>query len=290
MHFKGENKCCHKKNAYKHGTFKRRSDGQRIQRYRCKTCLKSFSQATYDPAYYQKTRHLNYKCKYLLGSNVSMRRAAMILGIHRDTVTQKLMFLAEQCREQLIKSEHEYNHIDAIQFDELQTIEHTKCKPLSIAMAVSVSERKILGFQVSKMPATGHLAKISRKKYGIRPDQRKRGLGTLFKALAKRLPPTINIRSDECTYYRSTVNRYFPHATYQQFKGEKGCVHGQGELKKTVRDPLFCINHTFAMLRANINRLIRKTWCTTKKISRLMDHLTLYMWLHNSKLTPRRCL
>jgi hypothetical protein len=188
-----------------------------------------------------------------------------------------------------VASETEYQHIEAIQFDELQTIEHTKCKPLSIAMAVSVSDRKILGFQVSKMPATGHLAKRSRKKYGVRPDHRRRGLVSLFKPLHKRLPPTIQIRSDECPYYLPVVNRYFPSATYRQFKGRKSAVHGQGELKKGVRDPLFAINHTFAMLRANISRLIRKTWCTTKKISRLIDHLTLYIWLHNEKLTARLC-
>ena len=43
---------------------------------------------------------------------------------------------------------------------------------------------------------------------------------------------------------------------YQRFKGAKGAVVGQGELKKLKRDPLFMINHTCAMLRANINRLI----------------------------------
>ena len=56
-----------------------------------------------------------------------------------------------------------YSQINDIQCDELQTIEHTKLKPLAVAVAVSKTERKILGFQVSSMPATGHLAKISRK-------------------------------------------------------------------------------------------------------------------------------
>ncbi len=33
---------------------------------------------------------------------------------------------------------------------------------------------------------------------------------------------------------------------------------------------------TLAMLRANINRLVRRTWCTTKKPERLAAHI----WLH----------
>ena len=63
--------------------------------------------------------------------------------------------------------------------------------------------------------------------------------------------------------------------------GGRGCVTGQGELKKLRFDPLFALNHTCAMLRANINRLFRRTWCTTKKKERLEQHLAVYMDFHN---------
>ena len=82
------------------------------------------------------------------------------------------MFLAHTVREQMAKERANYAQINTIQFDELQTIEHTKCKPVSVAVAVSKKERKILGIEVSQMPATGHLAAISRKKYGKRADNR----------------------------------------------------------------------------------------------------------------------
>ena len=285
MSLKGERTCCYQKTSIRFGRFKRRSDGKWIQRYRCKDCHKTYSQATGDAAYNQKKRHLNYKCLLLISSNISMRRIALILGIHPITVARKLEFLAQQSRQKLNQDLHHYAPITGIQFDELQTIEHTKCKPLSVAMVVAEKSRKILGFQVSIMPATGYLATISRQKYGQRPDNRKKGLDTLFKQLIDTLGPKINIRSDECVYYKPVIKKYFPKANYNQFKGEKSCISGQGELKKSVRDPLFLINHTFAMLRANINRLIRRTWCTTKKISRLIDHLSVYCWFHNSRLT-----
>ena len=80
----------------------------------------------------------------------------------------------------------------------------------------------------------------------------------------------------------------FPKADYKCHIGLKSAIAGQGELKKAWRDPLFAINHTFAMLRANINRLIRRTWCSTKKIPCLEDHLALYAWVHNSKLQPAK--
>ncbi len=281
----GGSDCCEKENAIKYGRFRRVSDGRWIQRYRCKKCQKSFSQACYDPAYYQKKRHLNHPLMLLLSSSVSMRRSALILGVHPITVARKLEYLATQSREKLAKEIEEHKDVVAIQFDELLTIEHTKCKPLSIAMAVSVPHRKILGFEVSRMPATGYLASISRKKYGPRKDERFEGMDALFQHLQQILGSQIEIRSDMCPYYGSVVNHYFPKASYQQFKGEKSSTSGQGELKKVKKDPLFSINHSFAMLRANINRLVRRTWCTTKKISRLIDHLSIYAWVHNSRLT-----
>ena len=281
----GEIHCCQKENAHKFGRFKRRSDGRYIQRYRCKQCQKSFSQATSDPACWQKKRHLNHSCLMMLASAVSMRRTAIILGVNPKTVARKLEYLAQQSRKKDAVQYEGYRSVESIQFDELQTIEHTKCKPLSVAMAVSKNDRKILGFQVSRMPATGHLAAISRKKYGFRPDDRINGLQLLFEQLQHLLKDKIEISSDECPYYRPVVRQYFPKAKYTQSKGDKRSISAQGKLKKTIRDPLFSINHTFAMLRANINRLIRKTWCSTKKISRLIDHLSLYVWVHNSKLT-----
>ena len=46
------------------------------------------------------------------------------------------------------------------------------------------------------------------------------------------------------------------------------------------------MNDTLAMFRANINRLIRKTWGTTKDPERLMDHLAIVVSMQHTILTP----
>jgi hypothetical protein len=69
------------------------------------------------------------------------------------------------------------------------------------------------------------------------------------------------------------VRKHFPAREHETFLSERGSIVGQGELKKVEWDPLFGINHTCAMLRANVNRLIRKTWCTTKKPDMLKRYL-----------------
>jgi hypothetical protein len=55
--------------------------------------------------------------------------------------------------------------------------------------------------------------------------------------------------------------------------------------KDSLRDSKDISMNTYAMMRANINRLFRRTWNTTKDPRRLRDHIDLYVWYHNSELT-----
>ena len=194
-----------KKMVQKFGFYRRKSDSKRIQRYKCLRCNHTFSEACKDPAYHQNKRWLNYKVFIGFTSLNSIRRMARTYHTTRKTIARKLEFLGicskKKHRKELKTPAYQANHI---QFDEIHTIEHTKCKPYVVSVAVCVESRKILGMVGATAPASG-----------------------------------------------------------------------QGELKKAGKDPLFCINHTFAMLRANINRLIRKTWCTTKDPAMLM-HCLLY--------------
>jgi len=76
--------------------------------------------------------------------------------------------------------------------------------------------------------------------------------------------------SDENPNYPRILAKVFPDCTHMRIKGGRGCITGQGELKKLRYDPLFSLNHTAAMFRANINRLFRRTWCTTKLAQSLL--------------------
>jgi hypothetical protein len=214
---------------------------------------------------------------------------AKLLGVNRKTVIRKLVFLKSQAQlkhqaylaERLRKSEL----VDHFQFDEMETFERSKCLPLSIPMVVEAHTRKILGFRVAVMPAKGPLADISRKKYGFRKDERPEAAASLFAEIAPLIRPGATITSDQNPKYPLWLEPHFPRSTHVAVKGRRGCVVGQGELKSGGFDPLFSFNHTAAMLRANINRLVRKTWCTTKRIDRLEAHIALYVQYHNSVLT-----
>lgn len=170
------------------------------------------------------------------------------------------------------------------EFDDLETLEHSKYKPLSAIAAVEFKTRRILGFRVASMPPKGRTAKAAFRKYGRRRDDRSKARKELFKELQSLVQPDATIRSDENPYYVSDVKKHFPRAQHHRVPGRRACVTGQGELKVGAFDPIFSLNHTFAMFRDNIGRLARRTWCTTKLKDRLTLHLALYAIRHNQDL------
>ena len=273
------------KNFKRAGKYYRRSDSTTIQRFRCRECKSGFSRATFQACYRQKKRQKNALLRELLCSGVSQRRAARILRIHRTTVVRKFLFLALEATYELRAGNIRKPKSKIVEFDDLETFEKTKCKPLSVTIAVESKSRRILAFSISRMGAKGPLAEKARAKYGPRSDERRFGRRQMFKELKPLLHEDLTLISDSNPHYPEDVKRFFPHARHKTVMGKRGSSGGQGELKKTKFDPIFSLNHTCAMLRANINRLFRKTWCTTKRADRLFAHLTLYAAYHNQHLS-----
>ena len=268
------------------GFYSRKSDGKRVTRFICLLCRKTYSTASLSPCYWQKKRRVNVAVVRLLVSGVSQRRVARLLVLNRKTVIRKFLFMASQARLRQGEMLKEFagGKLFRLQFDEMESAEHSKCLPLSIPLLVEEKTRRIVGFKVCRMPAKGLLAGISRKKYGKRSDERQRAAHSLFASLSPYISANANILSDENPKYSSWIKKAFPHVVHRTTKGRRGAITGQGELKKIGFDPLFSLNHTCAMLRANINRLFRRTWCTTKRADRLEAHIMLYADYHNRVL------
>ena len=265
------------------GTFRTRFK-HRVQRFRCVKCLRRHSSQTGNLSYREKKPHINQRLSRLLCNGVSQRSCARLLGIHPVTVARKLVRLGQKAAINLANVGPKLAPDAVVIFDEMETFEHSKCKPLSIAIAVEEGSRRILAVEVAKMPAKGLLAAISRRRYGFRPDHRPQALTRMATAIRHWAPSLTLIKSDESPRYPHFVKRALPGVVHRTFKGRRGCVVGQGELKRGGRDPLFSLNHSCAMLRDRIKRLSRRTWCTTKRPDRLQLLVYLYSWNHNQTL------
>lgn len=273
----------------KDGHYYRQDDRHFIQRFKCNFCGKKYSSSTDTLEFRQKKRSVNRMVRADLASGVSMRRCAYKIGIHRTTVARKLIYLAKKARQNHSQflSNLQKNAITNLQFDDLITSVHTKLKPLSISVVIDPTSRLILGSVVSEIPAFGLIAKLSRKKYGKRQNHHPMNLDILLKKITPIIHPNVIIKTDEHKRYPELISKHFPHSIHTSYKGERASVAGLGELKNKKYDPLFMINHTLAMLRANINRLFRRTWCTSKHQSRLQDHVDLFVDFFNQMILEK---
>ena len=272
-------------NILKSGRYFRRGDSRWVQRYRCRVCQKRFSSSTHTLEYRQRKRRINGPFFKLLTSCVSMRRAAKLLGVSRATVDHRLKYWGEKARLKNVRLLKKVNFCaDSFQLDDLITKENSKLKPLTVPITVDPKSYLILGSDVGIIPSFGHLSRISRRKYGYRKCQHRQTLHRLFKNIKQFVPDNPTIVSDKHTNYPPLIRRHFSKAIHHSYESDRATVAGQGELKRNQRDPLFAVNHTSAMFRANINRLVRRTWCTTKCIARLKDHIDLFVYARNKYL------
>tara|TARA_Y100000768_G_scaffold388996_1_gene389907 strand:- start:10434 stop:11210 length:777 start_codon:yes stop_codon:yes gene_type:complete len=246
-------------------------------------CSKQFSTSTGTLEFGQKKRRVNYLLMKLFAAKVSQRRAAKIAGVNKVTVQRKFDYWSKKAaiknkrfREKLSASKARH-----IQFDDLITKEKTKLKPLSITVVCDADRRYILYASPCQISSFGHLSELSKKKYGPRKSFYNENLEHVFQTIKSTIASTALIESDEHKNYKPMVNQYFPLSTYLQYKSERGCIAGQGELKKAIYDPLYGINHTLAMLRDGISTLVRRTWCTTQDPVRLKGHLEIFTYYYN---------
>jgi len=269
------------------GFYSRTDDSRRIQRYRCKKCKRTPSEASNSRWFRAKKRRHHEAMRKYFASLGGIRRIAHNMKINRKTVARKLVILGEEAEERVRKSNLLFEKSRVVEFDDLETFEHSKCKPLSVTLAVQSQTRRILGFEVSSMPAKGLLVEKAQKRYGYRRDTRRSAREKLFKHLKALVHEEAMFKSDSHPHYPRVVKKFFPKANHVAFMSRKGSLGGGGELKEGGFDPLFSLNHTCASFRMNVTRLLRKTWYTTKRADRLSAHLWLYADFHNAKLEQK---
>ena len=166
----------------------------------------------------------------------TIRRAAMNMSLNRKTVARKLEVLGIDAEARLRLFNLAKPKSIVIEFDDLETFEHTKCKPLSITIAVESISRRILGIEVSPMGAKGMLVERA-KKYGPRFDGRAAGRDRLFTAIKPLMRENAVIKSDSNPHYPASVKKHFPKARHVAYKGKRGSLGGQGSSKKYASIP-----------------------------------------------------
>lgn len=128
-------------------------------------CPKIIPSATFKPTYRQKKRRINSTIRFGFGSNLCQRNIGDLVGVTVKTV----------------------------QFDDLSTFENTKCKPLTVPIAV----------------VEGHLAAIARKRHGKRTDHSRAKRGVLLRQRAQVLPKNVAFKTNAYTHHPIVIKKSF---------------------------------------------------------------------------------
>ena len=179
------------------GYFKTKWNAQHNPRYLCLKCGMEFGSHSDRAIKGQKKPNLNAEVFKWVCSGVSINRIAESLGINRKTVMRKITWLArEASRFHHHAIESGELNTDFVQFDEVETFEHTRLKPISIAIAVQVSTRKIIDIKVATMKNQTKNASIANEKYGDRADTREDACRSVFRTVALVAKQNIKITTD----------------------------------------------------------------------------------------------
>jgi transposase-like protein len=270
----------------KKGFFRIKRLQQRVRRFQCTLCKKTLSSRTFKADYKHKKMDLNKTLAELLVQGTSLRASSRLLGLTYMNTYLKFLWLRKVIN--LRQGQLRFS-AQNLQFDELETIHHTKCKPLSIALVAS-NRHELLAAQVAEMPAKGRLAEFSRIKYGPRKDERLEQMLKALKLAKQRVHGSVVIKleSDAKPGYQKLCRTVFEDVEYVQHVSRQDRKRLQDRLHEKAQkrrfDHLFAINHQCARLRDRIKRLVRRSWCTTKKPENLQLHLDLYVAMQNQLL------
>ncbi|MBL8857256.1 MAG: hypothetical protein JNL28_01955 [Planctomycetes bacterium] len=133
-------------------------------------------------------------------------------------------------------------------------------------------------FEVATLPARGRLKPrdLERKRareavHGVRKSGSRAAVRACFSKLAGIIPPgsCTTVSSDKKSTYATVLREVMPGSVEHKQHSSKA--------ERTPQNPLFPINHTLAMLRSGMSRLVQRTWAQTKERAWLVRHG--WIWL-----------
>lgn len=268
------------------GSFRRACDGMAVARFRCQSCERTFSRQTFRLSYRMRRPALRIQLFHLLTAKVTQRQAARILGCSRDTVDRLSRRLGRVARDfHRARMRPWRGRLEGtFQLDELETFEtHRLTRPVTVPVLIERRSYFILRTRTAPMGPRGRLSEENRKRvdldrerFGVRVNGSLGAVDACLRTLEEMLAPgaLLHLQTDRKSSYRSL--------TRKRFSGRLGShVRESSRRRRDYGNVLFPINHTLAMLRDGVSRLVRRSWGASKCRRRLQGHLDLWTAYRN---------
>jgi len=252
-----------------------------VQRYRCATCRRGFSQQTFRHDYRDHRPKANVPLFFLMTSGVGFRQAGRLLSLDVRAVQQKQKKLARTLG---------FLHGNLCQslpgdrtwlLDEEETYECASIRPLTMPVLIEQKTWFVVATAVGSIRRLAPAGTARRRRQdreeqqsGPRPDQSSECVRAVLDDLAHKVPQgSVTLHTDQKASYATLACDVF---------GERLThVTTAGTRIRDTHNPLFPINTTLAMTRDNCGRLRRRSWLVSKKAERLQEHLSVFTAYRN---------
>jgi len=215
-----------------------------------------------------------------------MRQSARILNCSRDTVERLHRKMGSICKEyhQIFLQANAGRISGVFQLDELETFEtHRLVRPVTVPVLIERRSYFVLHTEAAPMGPRGRLHPAAERRkqkdeeiFGKRKSGSRRAVKNSLEILNTMLPEDmpLNIQTDRKSTYRSLIHQIFPNRIGSH-------VRESSRRRRDYSNVLFPINHTLAMMRDGISRLVRRSWGASKHRERLEDHMAIWMVYRN---------
>ncbi|MCY4129533.1 MAG: hypothetical protein OXG15_09895 [Gammaproteobacteria bacterium] len=242
----------------------------KTQRYECKTCHKTFTKRTGTLNYRHRKQHLRDKITGLYCEGMSLRAISRYLKINFKTVVR---YFLENADEAWLNNQRRLSQggikTTYVQFDELETFEHTKKKPLGVQVSIRAKTGEIIETRVCKIPVKALAVSQSYIRDWNSNIDRSHKLFEMLWNTKRALNKThATIACDKARSAVKVAEDVFFENNFQ--------VYASKERNKRI-------DLTFLKMRQDISRLRRRTLAITKRRDNLQKHLDLYTDYHNTK-------
>lgn len=251
-----------------------------VQRYRCRACLRSFSDQTFRHDYRDRRPRDNLPLFLLLVSGIGMRQAGRVLDMDVRAVQGKQRKMARMLA-------HLHDNLcpklppgRSWLLDEEETFEGASIRTLTMPVLIERDSWFVVATGVAPIRRLASAGSARRRRQdfdertGPRRDESNQCVRKVLEALAAKVPSgQVLLHTDQKRSYATISRRVF---------GDR-LTHltTSGTLVRDTHNPLFPINTTLAMTRDNCGRLRRRSWLVSKKAACLQDHLALFTTYRN---------
>lgn len=270
----------------KFGSYVRASDNRKIQRYRCMSCLRTFSTQSFSTTYWQKHPRLDAKIFLKSPNGMCNRQIARDLKTDPATIDHKIARLGRHCILFLAQMAEHLPHIPEIVFDGFETFEYSQYHPFHHNIAVTKQQDYLLYFNDSELRRKGRMTPYQKRKraeeeakYG-RPEPK--AIETAIRELVSVVigdQDFMRMYTDDHPQYRKPIREYGERIEH---------IVVPGRAHRDNRNLLWPINLLDRFLRHSSSNHVRETLAWSKRRQASAEHLAIFGVYRNFVLGRRQ--